>query len=213
MSDMPRHGTPQPDNDALRHTLSLSDVEALLITAGVPRSHRHVQRLCKSGAFDAQLLPGATGDQWRIAPHSVQKVIGDLRAIAEQRPRHGAPQHDTSQHVAADNTRRIEPDTARHGAPQHDTIDQGQSREPSTPQPDTARYVTLLEHDNEFLRDQVKKKDEQITDLSKRFGETQTLLGAMQRMLAPLLGQADPFNAPEKREVNATPADLSPRQP
>src|SRR5205814_10030694 len=65
-----------------------------------------------------------------------------------------------------------------------------------------ARYISMLERDNEFLRDQVTKKDEQITDLSKRFGETQTLLGAMQRMLAPLLRQPDPFNAqPEKREV------------
>ena len=62
-----------------------------------------------------------------------------------------------------------------------------------TGESDVTRYVALLERDNEFLREQVEKKDEQITDLSKRFGETQTLLGAMQRMLAPLLGQADPF--------------------
>jgi hypothetical protein len=76
------------------------------------------------------------------------------------------------------------------------------ARQSTTPDPEASRYVVLLERDNEFLRDQVKKKDEQITDLSKRFGETQTLLGAMQRMLAPLLGQADPFHAPEKREVH-----------
>ena len=72
----------------------------------------------------------------------------------------------------------------------------------SATQPDTSRYVALLERDNEFLREQVSKKDEQISDLSTRFSETQTLLGAMQRMFAPLLGQADPFNRPpEKREV------------
>ena len=64
------------------------------------------------------------------------------------------------------------------------------------------RYVASLERENEFLRDQVVKKDEQITDLSKRFGETQTLLGAMQRMLAPLLRQPDPFGVqPESREA------------
>jgi len=69
---------------------------------------------------------------------------------------------------------------------------------------DTAPIDALCratERDNEFLRDQVKKKDEQITDLSKRFGETQTLLGAMQRMLAPLLGQADPFHAADNRNA------------
>ena len=69
---------------------------------------------------------------------------------------------------------------------------------------DTSRYVVALERDNEFLRDQVSKKDEQIGDLSKRFGETQSLLGAMQRMLAPLLGQRDPYSAtPESKAAGA----------
>jgi hypothetical protein len=76
----------------------------------------------------------------------------------------------------------------------------------SETEPATSRYVALLERDNEFLRDQVQKKDEQITDLSKRFGETQTLLAAMQRMVAPLLGQADPFTKPESREGASGPA-------
>ena len=209
MSDMARHGATQHDNDALRHTLSLSDVEALLIAAGVPRSHRHVQRLCKSGAFDAQLLPGASGDQWRIARHSVEKVIGDLRAIEEQRARHTATQPDTSHHVVADNSPPIEPDTARHGAPQRDTSPQQTSQQSSAAERDTSRYVAVLERENDFLRGQVGKKDEQIADLSKRFGETQTLLGALQRMLAPVLGQGDPFKAAEKREV--VEPDLSPR--
>ena len=66
---------------------------------------------------------------------------------------------------------------------------------------DTSRYVALLERDNDFLREQVEKKDEQISDLSNRFSETQTLLGAMQRMFAPLLGQADPFKSTQGREV------------
>ena len=53
--------------------------------------------------------------------------------------------------------------------------------------------------------------DEQITDLSTRFGnlsdrfaDTQKLLGAMQRMFAPLLGQADPYANPEQREAQDT---------
>jgi hypothetical protein len=65
----------------------------------------------------------------------------------------------------------------------------------------------LLERDNEFLREQVSKKDDQISDLSKRFNETQILLGAMQKMLAPMLGQADPFNTPpQDREVADAPS-------
>src|SRR5204862_3214214 len=92
-------------------------------------------------------------------------------------------------------------DTASHGAPQPAMSENETSQKGSETVPAAAGYVALLERDNEFLREQVSKKDEQITDLSKRFGETQTLLGAMQRMLAPLLGQSDPFNRPEKTEA------------
>ncbi len=204
MPDTARHSALQHDNDALRHTLSLSDVEAMLIAAGVPRSHRHIQRLCKSAAFDAQLVPGASGDEWRIAPHSVEKVIGDLQAIERERARHSATLRATSDHVASANTPPIESDTPRHSAPERDMSDKQMSHEPSPTEPATSRYVALLERDNEFLRDQVQKKDDQITDLSKRFGETQTLLAAMQRMVAPLLGQADPFTKPESREASTS---------
>src|SRR5207247_2165285 len=93
-------------------------------------------------------------------------------------------------------------DTASRGELQPAVSDKETSQKGGETEPATARYVTLLERDNEFLREQVTKKDEQITDLSKRFGETQTLLGAMQRMLAPLLGQSDPFNQPAKREAD-----------
>jgi hypothetical protein len=81
------------------------------------------------------------------------------------------------------------PDTSRQDATGNREVKEGD-----------ARYIAMLERDNEFLRDQVGKKDEQISDLSKRFGETQTLLGAMQRMLAPLLGQADPFKTREAQQ-------------
>ena len=63
-----------------------------------------------------------------------------------------------------------------------------------------------------LLKGQLVAKDQQITDLSTRFGnlsdrfaDTQKLLGAMQRMFAPLLGQADPYANPEKREAQDTP--------
>ena len=185
--------------------MPLHEVEAQLVAAGVPRSHRHVQRLCKSGLFDAQLLPSSSGDEWFVAPDSIPKAIGDLRAIQERRERRGATEPAMSDQVRHETGQRISTDTARHDAPQHATSGLENREEESATESATSRYVSLLERDNEFLRDQVKKKDEQITDLSKRFGETQTLLGAMQRMLAPLLGQADPFSAAEKREVGEPP--------
>jgi hypothetical protein len=64
------------------------------------------------------------------------------------------------------------------------------------------RDAMLVECDELAVDHGVKRKDDQITDLSKRFGETQTLLGAMQRMLAPLLRQPDPFGQqPDNREA------------
>ncbi len=70
----------------------------------------------------------------------------------------------------------------------------------------TSKYVAALERENEFLRDQANRKDEQISNLSQRFSETQKLLAGVQRMLAPLLGQADPYRAPNAspRSVPAT---------
>ena len=74
-----------------------------------------------------------------------------------------------------------------------------------------ARYVQQLEKRIEekddvigLLKGQLVAKDEQIGELSTRYRETHSLLGAMQRMFAPLLGQSDPYVRPEKREVEPT---------
>jgi hypothetical protein len=209
MSDTARHGAPQPDTVGVRHTLSVREVEALLAQAGVQRSHRHVLRMCASGMLDAIKAPGGSGDEWLVAPASVPKAIGDLKQIDARRARHGAPQPATSGHVVAETALGSNTDTAGHGAPQPAMAGSPNKEMEGETQPAMARYVVLLENDNEFLRDQVSRKDEQIADLSKRFGETQTLLGAMQRMLAPLLGQADPFTSP-KREADVPSTGPSP---
>ena len=85
----------------------------------------------------------------------------------------------------------------------------------------TAGYVTQLEKRIDekddvigLLKGQLVAKDQQITDLSTRFGnlsdrfaDTQKLLGAMQRMFAPLLGQGDPYSIAEKRDVQDSPGN------
>ena len=202
MQDMASHSSPQPDSGELRHTLSVSDVGAALTAAGVPRSQRSIVRYCETAMLDAVKVPGPTGPQWYVSPASLPKAIGDLKQWEEQRARQSPSKLDMADPVAVEVAPNSNTATASHGAPQPAVADKEISQNESETQPDTARYVALLERDNDFLREQVTKKDEQITDLSKRFGETQTLLGAMQRMFAPFLGQADPFNAPEKREVD-----------
>ena len=76
-------------------------------------------------------------------------------------------------------------------------------------QPAASPYVLQLEKRIEekddvigLLKGQLVAKDEQIGELSTRYRETHALLGAMQRMLAPLLGQADPYKSSEKREAD-----------
>jgi hypothetical protein len=49
------------------------------------------------------------------------------------------------------------------------------------------RYVTRLEEENTFLREQVVVKDTQIGALLERDKETNTLIHRLQAMLAPLL--------------------------
>jgi hypothetical protein len=102
-------------------------------------------------------------------------------------------------------------DTASHGAPKHAMAEPEVSQKGSETEPAMARYVEQLEKRIEekddvidLLKGQLIAKDDQIGELSTRYRETHSLLGAMQRMLAPLLGQSDPYNAPEKREVDDT---------
>jgi hypothetical protein len=61
MQDTASHGAHKPDNGELRHALSIHDVGAALIEAGVPRSHRQIIRYCETGMLDAVKVPGPNG--------------------------------------------------------------------------------------------------------------------------------------------------------
>ena len=118
---------------------------------------------------------------------------------------HGTPEKSNAEHT----------DTPGLGRPQQATTDKENStnREPS--EVVTSSYVTQLETRIDekdevigLLKGQLVAKDQQITDLSTRFGnlsdrfaDTQKLLGAMQRMFAPLLGQGDPYSPADKPDI------------
>lgn len=127
---MARHGAPHPDANDQRHTLSISDVEAELVTAGVPRSRRQVIRYAESGMLDGVKVPGPSGDQWYIAPASVPKVIGDLKQWEAQRANAEVRQAVT------------DPDTAGHGTPRHAMSDEQISQDESATQSDMAGHDT-----------------------------------------------------------------------
>ena len=207
--DQARHDATGPDYD---YSLTIEDTADRYARAGHPRTTRTLQRYCLSGHLDCQKVATALGDKYYVAPYSVARHIAQIseqaafiqRTTGRDMTGQGAtfvaaPQsHDQPRHDPP-----AGPDASRHAASVGTEI--SKSREVS--QPDVvrnddlmSRFVERLEGENEFLRKQLTKKDEQIEDLSQRFKETQGLLGAVQRMLAPLLGQPDPFKNPRPGE-------------
>ena len=213
----------------LRHTLTVDDVGVALADAGVPRSRRQIIRYCQTGLLDAVKVPGPTGDQWYASPASLPKAICDLKQWEAQRERHSATRRamsdsdQTMSHsVMPEKSFDTNSDAARQGSPQHAMTDVASSQKMGETKPNEARhtetesatagYVAQLEKRIEekddfigLLKGQLLAKDEQISELSTRYRETHTLLGAMQRMFAPLLGQSDPYVATDKRETEPKP--------
>ena len=114
MQDTASHSSPQLDNGELRHTLSVHDVGAALVAAGVPRSHRQIIRYCETAMLDAVKVPGPTGAQWFVSPASLPKAIGDLKQWEAQRARQSSPQPDMSNPVAVEKDQQQQ---LRHGEP------------------------------------------------------------------------------------------------
>jgi uncharacterized coiled-coil protein SlyX len=221
MTDTPGLGRPQQDDDQQRHTLTVHQVSEHLAAAGVPRSERQIKRYCESGFLDAKKVPGPTGEQWFVAPAALPKLIGDLQQWQIQRAGRGETRPAVTESVTPEKSSEQNSDLPGPGRPQPAAAvaqDQGPNADTSA---DMSRYVTQLEtrigEKDEvigLLKGQLVAKDQQITDLSTRFGnlsdrfaDTQKLLGAMQRMFAPLLGQRDPYapTAQNPTETSAAP--------
>jgi len=214
MTDTPRLGRPQQDDDQLRHTLTIHDVSEQLAAAGVPRSERQIKRYCESGFLDAKKIPGPTGDQWFVASAALPRLIGDLQQWQMQRPGHSQTRPAVTELVIPERPIEINADTPGLGRPQQATTDKQIISDRGVTEVAASGYVTQLEKRIDekdgvidLLKGQLVAKDQQITDLSTRFGnlsdrfaDTQKLLGAMQRMFAPLLGQGDPYSTAERSE-------------
>ena len=166
MSDTARHDAPQPDD--VRHTLTVREVETLLATAGVQRSHRHVLRLCQSGMLDAVKVPGGpSGEEWYVSPASVPKAIGDLKQIDAQRARRSTTQPAASDYVANEREPQNESDIAGHSVPQHDMSQPTTTEEGTPTQPAAARHGAL--DLDVFEHPYVKKLEDRIEKLEGKY--------------------------------------------
>jgi hypothetical protein len=156
------------------------------------------------------------GDKYLITPESVARHISQIEELASATRRDLSRQDATpvaapSEHIPQVDTTATTIDKSRQDAKGRDLSPQEQSAGGTASEPPTsARHVEQLEKRIEekddfivLLKGQLTAKDGQIRELSERYRETHTLLGAMQRMLAPLLGQGDPYKAPEPTEARS----------
>ena len=160
------------------YSLSIDDALARYVLAGIPRTRRSVQRYCANGALDSHRIETPFGEKFLITRQSVDRHIA---YIHEVRP--AVTSQALSRRVTTDVTVENVDDPVRR--PMATTGDA------SLPVAADARVIELLEDENQFLRDQIGVKDKQIADQLERAHEINSLVGGLQRMLAPLLGGPD----------------------
>src|SRR6185312_2621948 len=114
------------------------------------------------------------GEKYLISPASIDKHIAYIEEVRPVATSRGVPRPVATNLPAKDshNEPRQLPPTI---------IDLSQQVAP--------QYIERLEGENEFLRQQIGVKDEQIKDLTERARETNHLIAGLQRMLTPLLGR------------------------
>lgn len=170
--DQSRQVATSPDSD---FTLSIDEALERYARAGLPRTPRSLQRYCAKGHLDCRRIETPFGEKYLISPASVAKHIA---YIEEVRPL--AISRDAPRQVATN----VASESSQHEQRQVTSTSPDQSR------PVATAYVGRLEGENDFLRQQIGVKDEQIKDLTERARETNHLIAGLQKMLTPLLGRS-----------------------
>ncbi len=169
MDNLARPVATRPDSD---FTLSIEEALEHYASAGHPRTPRSIQRYCAKGHLEYRKLETSFGEKYLIAPDSVDRHIAYIEEITP------ATGREVSRPVA---TSRVVEDKQISATEQ--------LRQDATGR-DRSHYVARIESENEFLRQQITVKDEQIKDLTERARETNHLIAGLQKMLTPLLGGA-----------------------
>src|SRR5262249_45210777 len=159
--DLSRPVATTPDSE---FTLSIDEAVERYARAGLPRTPRSIQRYCAKGHLDCRRVETAFGEKFLISPASIDKHIAYIEEV-----RSIATSPDMTRQVA---TGRGEP---RQVATMEES-NQEQQRQGTTggdnPRQSSVEYVSRLEGENVFLRQQISVKDEQIKDLTERARET-----------------------------------------
>lgn len=170
-----------------QYSLTIEDALLRYEKAGHPRTVRSIQRYCVRGHLDCLRQETTFGDRYMITPESVARHIAQIEELAS------ATGRDMSRQAATGDVESLSGDT--HQATGNDTprpVATGRDMSPppvelvAPPAPTDDRYVKLLESENEFLRDQIKRKDTQIGELSERARETNFLIKGLQNLVLQL---------------------------
>lgn len=178
MHDQPRQDATTPD----QYTLTIEEAATRYEHAGYPRTLRSIQRYCAKGHLDCLRQETMFGDKFMITPQSVARHIAQIDELASAAKR-DLPRQDATPVVAeknGDSEHRQEPPS-----PDQSRLVAANRTDEPAPQTDD-RYVKQLERENEFLRDQVQRKDGQIGELTERAKETNFLIKGLQDLVLRL---------------------------
>jgi hypothetical protein len=179
MNDQPRPAAPTDEHAFL---LSVEEAADRYAAAGHPRTIRAIQKYCKRGDLESQKIETTYGERYLISPASIDRHIAMItersQTSGRERPRLDAP--------------------VRSAAIERESGGDHAANEREQPRPAAEdRYTQQLERENEFLREQVKTKDDQIR-------QGNILTQGLQRLIAGLTGSPDPAAEPGERRQIAT---------
>ena len=200
-------------------TLTIEEVVVRYEHAGHPRTVRSIQRYCARGDLDCLRQETTFGEKYLITPASVARHLAQIAEVT------AATGRDMTRFVAAsissvfggDSQRQVTTETSDTQRPATtmsppvapliptpvQTTSSDLSRQDAAQSDFHDRYVKQLEGEIGFLREEINTKNSQIQEMTERSRETNLLIGGLQRMLSPLLGNGegqrshtDGFNAP-----------------
>ncbi len=167
--------------------------------AGVARPKRRIQKYCARGDLDCLKVENSFGEQYMITRSSIDVHISHLQqaqaaALGRAEARPAAPENAENLSATAEPMNAVPPTDAPASG-------RAEAR-PDTPHGSTSddfqgRYLSHLERENVFLR-------EQNTVLLERVKETNIITAKLQSMLSPLLGLGSRRPSTDDREEGDT---------
>lgn len=176
-------GVQIPEHQQISITGALSTAIGEGLDIGKSTLQRHAKRWHEAGeasAVKCVLVTNRSGKHYALDRETFVSWV--LDELAQQETTHESrdlgESHETSH--GAMRPPEVPPGRAAQSPAREDSRSEDA-------RPDTSdRVVSMLERDNQWLREQIATKDTQIKDLTERARETNHLIGGLQRLVAQL---------------------------